>query len=71
MLALARGGWHGGGMKSGGRFTKSGGCLLALALIGGVIVGSWAQESSIGFLGGLGVGLALLLLVWLIDKRKR
>jgi hypothetical protein len=52
------------------RFTRAGGCLLALSLIGGVIVGGWAQESSIGFLGGLGLGLALLLVVWLVDRRR-
>jgi hypothetical protein len=52
------------------RFTRAGGCLLALSLMGGVIVGAWAQESSIGFLGGLGLGLALLLVVWLLDRRR-
>jgi hypothetical protein len=52
------------------RFTRAGGCLLALSLIGGVIVGAWAHEASIGFLGGLGAGLALLLAVWLMDRRK-
>ena len=71
MLARCRPGWHGEDMRPGGKVTQSGGCLLALALIGGVIVGAWANESSIGFLGGLGLGLCLLLLVWLIDKRKR
>jgi hypothetical protein len=60
----------GAGMKPGGKFPVSGGCLLALALIGGVIVGAWANESSIGFLAGLGLGLCLLLLIWLIDKRR-
>lgn len=57
-------------MRPSGRFTKAGGCLLALALIGGVTVGILAQESSIGFLGGLGVGLLLLFAVWLIDRRR-
>lgn len=51
-------------------FTRSGGCLLALALLGGVIVGAWAHESSIGFIGGLGIGLALLLAIWLMDRRR-
>ena len=53
------------------RFTRAGGCLLALSLMGGVIVGAWAHESSIGFLGGLGIGLVLLLLVYLLDRRRR
>jgi len=71
MLARAPSCWHGAGMRSTGRFPRSGGCLLALSLVGGVIVGAWAHESSIGFLGGLGLGLCLLLLIWLIDERKR
>jgi hypothetical protein len=71
MLARVPFGWHGADMKPTGQFPRSGGCLLALSLVGGVIVGAWAHESSIGFLGGLGLGLCLLLLIWLIDQRKR
>jgi uncharacterized membrane protein (UPF0136 family) len=61
----------GAGMRSTSRFTRSGGCLLALALIGGVIAGALVHESSIGFLAGLAVGLLLLTLVWLLDRRRR
>ncbi|HYJ52263.1 MAG TPA: hypothetical protein VEW04_03740 [Allosphingosinicella sp.] len=57
-------------MKPTSRFTRGGGCLLAFALIGGVMVGAWAHESSIGFLGGLGLGLAALLVLWLMDRRQ-
>ena len=60
----------GAAMKPSRRFPQAGGCLLALSLVGGVIVGAWAHESSIGFLGGLGLGLCLLLLIWLIDQRR-
>ena len=49
----------------------AGGCLLALAVLGGVVVGSIYGQPSIGFLGGLGAGLALILLVWLFDLMRR
>lgn len=48
----------------------SGGIILALALIVGVFVGMARGEASIGFLWGLGIGLAGLLAVWLIDRRR-
>jgi hypothetical protein len=47
----------------------AGGALLALSLLGGVILGIVYRQPSIGFLTGLGVGLALLGLVWLLDRR--
>ena len=49
----------------------AGGFLLAFALIVGVVVGMAKGEASLGFLWGLGVGVAGLLLVWLIDRRRR
>ena len=52
------------------RFTRAGGCLLALALIAGVAGGAYAGQPSIGFLAGLGAGLVLLLAVWLLDRRR-
>lgn len=48
----------------------SGGIILALALIVGVVVGMARGEASMGFVWGLGVGLAGLLIVWLIDRRR-
>jgi hypothetical protein len=55
-------------MEPGGRFTRAGGCLLALSLIAGVAGGAYAGQPSIGFLAGLGAGLVLLLAVWLVDR---
>lgn len=51
-------------------FSRSGGILLALAIVTGAVVGTLKRQPSIGFLAGLGVGLVLLLLVWLIDRRR-
>jgi hypothetical protein len=45
--------------------------LLAAAILIGVISGIVWREPSLGFLAGLGVGLVLLALVWLLDRRRR
>jgi len=51
------------------RPTRAGGFLLALALLVGVIAGSVLGQPSIGFLAGLGIGLAAIALLWLADRR--
>ena len=50
---------------------RAGGALLAAAILIGVLAGSVAGESSIGFLAGLAIGLVLMGGVWLIDRRGR
>jgi uncharacterized membrane protein len=50
--------------------TRSGGALLALSLLAGAVIGVFAGQPSIGFLAGAGVGLALLTLIWLLDRRR-
>ncbi|HEY0625408.1 MAG TPA: hypothetical protein VGD10_01615 [Allosphingosinicella sp.] len=54
---------------NGTRTPKSGGFLLAVAIIGGVVIGGLMGQPSIGFLAGVGVGLLALLAVWLLDRR--
>lgn len=49
---------------------RSGGILLAFAILAGAVVGIVKGQASIGVLAGLGVGIALLVLVWLIDRRR-
>ena len=51
-------------------FPRAGGFLLALSILIGPIVGARMGQASIGFLAGVGVGLLLLLLVWLIDRKR-
>lgn len=53
------------------RTPMAGGFLLALSILVGVCVGVVERQASIGFLSGLGVGLVLLGLVWLLDRRQR
>jgi hypothetical protein len=56
-------------MAEGRRNSRSGGVLLAFSIVAGVVGGMFAGEPSIGFLVGLAVGLLLLALVWMIDRR--
>jgi hypothetical protein len=46
----------------------AGGFLLAVSLLVGTVLGAGRGQASIGFVAGLGVGLALLVAVWLIDR---
>jgi len=55
------------GSKS--RLPRAGGALLAGAILIGIVAGSIVGQPSIGFLAGLGVGLALMAAVWLLDRR--
>lgn len=57
-------------MANASRTPMAGGFLLAIALIVGVIAGAAKGEPSLGFVIGLGVGLAGLLAVWLMDQRR-
>ena len=49
----------------------AGGFLLCLSLLAGALTGVFMGQPSIGFLAGAGIGLALLLLIWLVDRRRR
>jgi len=51
------------------RVPRAGGALLALAILLGVGAGVIARESSLGFLVGFGIGVVLLILVWMMDRR--
>ena len=54
------------------RFRRAGGALLAGAILLGVIGGTLLRQPSLGFLAGLGVGLVLIVAIWLADRpRKR
>ena len=51
------------------RFPRAGGALLAASILIGVAGGTLAGQPSIGFLAGLGVGLVLVVAMWLVDRR--
>lgn len=52
------------------RTPLAGGFLLALSLIVGTVTGAGQGQASLGFVAGLGVGLALLVAVWAIDRAR-
>ncbi len=49
----------------------AGGALLALSLVVGSVIGVRNDQPSLGFIAGLGVGLALMLIIALIDRSRR
>lgn len=51
-------------------FPRAGGFLLALSILVGPIVGAMFGQPSFGFLAGLGIGLLLLVAVWLGDRSR-
>ena len=53
------------------RFRRAGGAMLALSILIGVIAGTLLHQPSIGFLGGLGVGLLIVVTIWLVDRPRR
>lgn len=52
------------------RTPLAGGALLAFALVAGTVIGVTRGQPSLGFVGGLGVGLMLLIAVALIDRAR-
>lgn len=52
------------------RGGMAGGALLAISLVAGAVIGTFNRQPTIGFLIGLGIGLLLLLIVFLIERRR-
>ncbi|ODP37135.1 hypothetical protein [Sphingomonas turrisvirgatae] len=48
----------------------AGGALLALSLIVGSVIGVLRGQPSLGFIGGLGAGIVLLIVIALIDRAR-
>ena len=53
------------------QYSRGGGCLLFLAILVGTLIGLIKRQPSLGVLGGVGAGLVLLALAWLLDRRRR
>jgi hypothetical protein len=52
------------------RNPRSGGALLAVSIVAGAVGGTLGGQPSMGFLAGLAAGLAMLIGVWLLDRRR-
>jgi hypothetical protein len=60
--------WQGAPMAS--RTTRAGGCFLTFFILAGFIAGLAIHDPMKGVLIGTGVGAALAVALWLIDRRK-
>jgi hypothetical protein len=47
---------------------RAAGAIIALTVIGGAVIGVIEGQPSIGLLAGLGVGVAVALLMWWRDR---
>jgi hypothetical protein len=52
------------------RNNQAGGFVLAACIIGGTVAGAILHQPSLGFLIGLGAGILLALLVWIVDRSR-
>ncbi len=49
---------------------RAGGALIAVTILVGAVVGIAWRQPSLGVVAGLAAGIALAVLVWLIDKKR-
>ena len=56
--------------QEGSGSAQAGGSLLAISIIAGTVVGVVLREPSMGFLIGTALGLLLLGLIWVRDRRR-
>lgn len=52
------------------RTPLAGGFLIAASITIGVIIGAFKGQPSIGFVVGAGAGVAMALMLWIIDRQK-
>ncbi len=57
-------------MSTSDKTPRAGGALIAIAILVGAVVGIAWRQPSLGVVAGLAAGIALALLVWLVDKRR-
>ena len=52
------------------RTTQAGGCFLAIFILAGFVYGLITENPMKGVLIGTGIGIALAVLVWLVDRMR-
>jgi hypothetical protein len=60
--------WHAQAMPT--RSTRAGGCFLTIFILAGFLFGLAIRNPMQGVLIGTGIGAALALLIWLVDRRR-
>jgi hypothetical protein len=50
---------------------QAGGFLIAVCIVAGTFIGGFANQPTIGLLGGFAAGVVLALLVWWRDRARR
>jgi hypothetical protein len=68
-LARHRRFWQSRGMEP-ARNSQAGGFVLAACIIGATVAGAILHQPSIGFLIGLGAGILLALVIWIVDRSR-
>jgi len=53
------------------RTTQAGGFFLIVAMFAGIAWGLNSGQPMLGLLAGTGIGIAIALAVWLVDRRRR
>jgi hypothetical protein len=51
--------------------TRAGGCFLTIAILLGFLGGLTIRDPLKGTLIGTGIGIAIALTIWLVDRRRR
>lgn len=52
------------------RSTQAAGFILAISILAGAVAGAIVGQPSLGFLAGLGTGVAIAILFWLNERRR-
>jgi len=52
------------------RTPLAGGALIAIGAMGGTLVGASQGQVTAGFLIGLGAGVAIAIVIWLVDRAR-
>ena len=57
--------------QNSGKASRAGGAIIAFTIVAGAIVGNHYGQPSIGTLIGTGVGVAIAVILYLVDRARR